>query len=255
MAVVLAVAYLAYDVALSRGADLPGGDLRTWPSRCTSSWCSLIGSLVTYLVVPQPTGSGTVVRRSALERGARVLRRRADRLPRPGRRGPGDPAAVRLRPSRSRRGLQRVPERTTSRCSCKHALAHPYHSAVRSRDVIIIGVVRLSGRIGPCSRGIARVHRRTARRAAQALRCPGLRAAAAARPGDERPFDPDELPIEAYQTDEEREFAAAAAGTRLRRRAASTCGENGQAPAPTGNGLRPRTLSLRAIAGRLRGGG
>ena len=29
VAVVLAVAYLAYDVALSRGVDLPGGDLRT----------------------------------------------------------------------------------------------------------------------------------------------------------------------------------------------------------------------------------
>jgi len=65
VAIVLAVGYLAYDVALSRGADLPGGDLRLL-------WLFLyvllvlgIGSLVTYLVVPQPTGAGREVRRSA----------------------------------------------------------------------------------------------------------------------------------------------------------------------------------------------
>ena len=64
VAVVLAVAYLAYDVAISRGADLPGGDLRTLAVAVYVALVLLIGSLVTYLVVPQPTGAGTVVRRN-----------------------------------------------------------------------------------------------------------------------------------------------------------------------------------------------
>ena len=65
VAIVLAGAYVAYDVALSRGAALPGGDLRTLAVAVYVLLVLLIGSVVTYLVVPQPTGSGTVVRRSA----------------------------------------------------------------------------------------------------------------------------------------------------------------------------------------------
>ena len=65
VAIVLAAAYLAYDVALSRGADLPGGDLRTLAIAVYVLLVLVIGSLVTYLIVPQPTGSGTVARRSA----------------------------------------------------------------------------------------------------------------------------------------------------------------------------------------------
>ncbi len=65
VAVVLAIAYLVYDLALSRGAVLPGGDLRTLAVAIYVVLVLVIGSLVTYLVVPQPTGSGTVVRRSA----------------------------------------------------------------------------------------------------------------------------------------------------------------------------------------------
>ena len=65
VAVVLAVAYLAYDVALSRGTVLPGGDLRTLAIAVYVVLVLIIGSLVTYLVVQQPTGSGTAVRRSA----------------------------------------------------------------------------------------------------------------------------------------------------------------------------------------------
>jgi hypothetical protein len=68
----------------------------------------------------------------------------------------------------------------------------------------------------------------------------------------ERPFDPDELPIEAYQTDEEREFsttlparAFAPGGIRLGRVENST---------DAGEPLRPRSHSLRGIAGRLLGG-
>ena len=70
--------------------------------------------------------------------------------------------------------------------------------------------------------------------------------------GVERPFDPDELPIEAYRTDEEQEFAEmlparafAPGGTDLTR--------NGHGPDGR-SALQPRSFSLRKIAGRLLGG-
>ena len=65
VAVVLAGAYLAYDVALSRGATIPGGDLRTLAVAVYVGIVLVSGSLVTYLVVPQPTGAGTRTRRTA----------------------------------------------------------------------------------------------------------------------------------------------------------------------------------------------
>ena len=68
----------------------------------------------------------------------------------------------------------------------------------------------------------------------------------------DRPFDPDELPIEAARTDEEHEFvstlpseAFAPGGIDLRRLTAETT---------TSTDLRPRSFSLRAMAGRLLGG-
>lgn len=64
VAVVLAVAYLVYDLALSRGIDLPGGDLRLLALALYVVLVLVLGSAVTYIVVPQPTGSGTTVRRS-----------------------------------------------------------------------------------------------------------------------------------------------------------------------------------------------
>ncbi len=64
VAIILAVAYVAYDVALSRGATLPGGDLRVLALTVYVVIVLVAGSVVTWLVVPQPTGSGTVVRRS-----------------------------------------------------------------------------------------------------------------------------------------------------------------------------------------------
>ena len=64
VAIVLASLYLAYDVALSRGAELPGGDLRTLAVAVYIVLVLVVGSVVTYLVVPQPTGSGSVARRS-----------------------------------------------------------------------------------------------------------------------------------------------------------------------------------------------
>ncbi len=65
VAIALAVAYLAYDVALSRGVALPGGDLRTLAITAYVLIVLASGTLITYLVVPQPTGAGSVVRRSA----------------------------------------------------------------------------------------------------------------------------------------------------------------------------------------------
>lgn len=66
----------------------------------------------------------------------------------------------------------------------------------------------------------------------------------------ERPFDPDELPIEAQQTEEDREFSAS-----LPARAFAPGGIplGTQAPAD-GESRRSRTRSLREIAGRLLGG-
>lgn len=65
VAIVLALFYLAYDVAIGRGAVLPGGDLRALAVAVYVVVVLVVGSLVTYLIVPQPTGSGGVVRRSA----------------------------------------------------------------------------------------------------------------------------------------------------------------------------------------------
>ena len=60
-----AALYVAYDVALTREVALPGGDLRLLALLLYSSIVLVVGSVATYLVVPQPTGSGTVRRRSA----------------------------------------------------------------------------------------------------------------------------------------------------------------------------------------------
>jgi hypothetical protein len=65
VAVGLATAYVAYDIALSRGARLPGGDLRVLALAGYALLVLVAGTVVTYLVVPQPTGSGTLRRRSA----------------------------------------------------------------------------------------------------------------------------------------------------------------------------------------------
>jgi hypothetical protein len=65
VAVVLALAYLAYDVALERGARLPGGDLRTLAVAIYVLVVLVAGTVITWLIVPQPRGSGTVARRTA----------------------------------------------------------------------------------------------------------------------------------------------------------------------------------------------
>ena len=64
VSVVLGLAYLAYDVALSRGASLPGGDLRTLAVTVFVIVVLVSGSVITYLAVPLPTGAGNRVVRT-----------------------------------------------------------------------------------------------------------------------------------------------------------------------------------------------
>lgn len=64
VAVIGGLAYLAYDLAIEGGADLPGGDLRLLFLAAYVGVVLAVGTVVTWLVVPQPTGSGTRVVRS-----------------------------------------------------------------------------------------------------------------------------------------------------------------------------------------------
>jgi hypothetical protein len=64
VAIVLGVAYLAYDVALERGVALPGGDLRILALALDVVIVLGAGTLITWLVVPQPSGSRTRAVRS-----------------------------------------------------------------------------------------------------------------------------------------------------------------------------------------------
>ena len=67
-----------------------------------------------------------------------------------------------------------------------------------------------------------------------------------------RPFDPDQLPLQVYQNDEERRYAD------LLPAHLYAAGASGSAPetstAGSAGGLRPRIFNLRAMAGRLFGG-
>ncbi len=58
VAIVLGAAYLAYDVALSRGATLPGGDQRVFAGALFVLAVLIAGSFLTWLIVPLPRGSG-----------------------------------------------------------------------------------------------------------------------------------------------------------------------------------------------------
>jgi hypothetical protein len=55
---------LAYDIALDRGAGLPGGDFRAGAVAAFIVLVMVAGSLATYLWVPVPTGAGGRRRRS-----------------------------------------------------------------------------------------------------------------------------------------------------------------------------------------------
>jgi hypothetical protein len=65
VAVVLGLLLLVYDVAVTQGADLPGGDLTTLAVALYVVGVLVAGTVITYLVVPQPTGAGGRPRRSA----------------------------------------------------------------------------------------------------------------------------------------------------------------------------------------------
>ncbi len=59
VAVVLGSMFLAYDVALDKGARLPGGDLRLLALALYVAVVCIAGAVVTWAVVPLPAGSGT----------------------------------------------------------------------------------------------------------------------------------------------------------------------------------------------------
>jgi len=58
VAAVLGILYLVYDLALDAGADLPGGDLRILAGFVFVAAVAILGSWLTYLVVPQPGRPG-----------------------------------------------------------------------------------------------------------------------------------------------------------------------------------------------------
>jgi len=130
-------------------------------------------------------------------------------------------------------------------------VAHPYHSAVRSTRhhsaqvgwSVLIVTIEGTERVSIDEQHVA---------------MPKLYGAPAygrpqrheAEDGD-RPFDPDELPIEAHRTDEEQEFAST-----LPAKAYAPGGITLAKPGETtteGN-LQPRSFSLRSVAGKLFGG-
>jgi hypothetical protein len=70
-----------------------------------------------------------------------------------------------------------------------------------------------------------------------------------------RPFDPDDLPIEAAQTDEERELAQSLPARAWAPGGGPTVSMSGDgAASTTGTGIQPRSFSLKGIAGKLLGG-
>ena len=74
----------------------------------------------------------------------------------------------------------------------------------------------------------------------------------------DKPFDPDDLPIEAFQTPEERYLAATVPARSYAPGGGHATGQAAALPAtPSGQApqLRPRPLSLRALAGRILGAG
>jgi hypothetical protein len=58
VALALGVVFLVYDIALDRGAELPGGDLRLLYLAGYVAVVCVLGALLTYLFVPLPSGTG-----------------------------------------------------------------------------------------------------------------------------------------------------------------------------------------------------
>lgn len=68
-----------------------------------------------------------------------------------------------------------------------------------------------------------------------------------------RPFDPDDLPIEAFQTEEDRAFAASLPARAWAPGGAVIGGDAGRGGGDADARLRARPFTLRSIAGRLLG--
>ena len=72
-----------------------------------------------------------------------------------------------------------------------------------------------------------------------------------------RPLDPDDLPIDAFMSEEERAYAASLPARAWAPGGGVVASANGKGghDGPGSPGLRPRQFSLRAIAGKLLSGG
>jgi hypothetical protein len=70
----------------------------------------------------------------------------------------------------------------------------------------------------------------------------------------ERPFDPDELPIEALRTDEEREFSSTLPPRAYAPGGVTLGGQTRNATSAGGDGSSARVFKLRKLTGRLFGG-
>ena len=202
IAVVLAVAYLVYDLALERGATLPGGDLRVLAVVVYALTVLVVGSVVTYLIVPQPTRLRHGPATERLERRAGVLRGGPDRLAGDGRGDPGGPAAARLRPRRWRADAPFL----AYRLQCAARPSVPFHGTLRWLSSSMqagyparVGLILRSPRVSIDEQHIA---------LPKLYGAPAYARPAAPVATAPRPFDPDDLPIEAVMTDEERELAS-----------------------------------------------
>ena len=68
-----------------------------------------------------------------------------------------------------------------------------------------------------------------------------------------RPFDPDDLPLVVHQSEDEREFSSSIEARAYAADGSLRAGSDGSGSSTGVNHLQPRSLSLRAIAGRLMG--
>ena len=170
IAIVLAVAYLAYDLALALAPTSPAATCA--PSLWSSMPRRAGDRHRRHLPRRAPADglrNGPATER--LECRARVLRRRADRLAGDDRDAPAHPAAARLSLV-ARVQHQRRPDDADR-------LVHPYHSRYRALGVIIRRVSQgIQGDHRTYPFEVPRVHRRAACRAPEALRSTGLRPAA-----------------------------------------------------------------------------
>ena len=206
---------------LSRGAQLPGGDLRTLAVLVFVLIVLVAGSLITYLVVPQPTGSGTVRRRSRWSAALGLFA--------------AVPIAylVLVVEGQILRPLLELKRPPISSQWCAGAPLRPWPCSTGSSPFVLFRATLHS-----ISSGADRLAGIQALRffvsEEQHLALPHLYGAPAySRPPRSveqvaRPFDPDELPIEADRTDEDALLLAELAGSLDR-----ACPAAGQGPQAT----------------------